>query len=166
MATQWKHLTASGSLILALCATSAAQAAIPPVDEAPLATAPVSRNTLAGLRGGYRVGNAAQGLELSFAITRVSYVNGELVAQNGFSLPAGSGASASTAQVIQNGPGNTFGLSADQLGNGALTVIQNTLDNQVIGNITVIDATVTNRSLVRSMAISGAVGQALANSLR
>lgn len=166
MAMQWTTVIGAGCLLLAVSATSPAEAATPPGGDVPLGAAPVSRNTLAGLRGGYRIGDATQGLELSFTIDRVSYINGELVAQSGLSLPAGGAASGAAAQVIQNGPDNTFGLSANQLGNGALTVIQNTLDNQVIGNVTIINATLTNRPLVQSMAVSGAVNQALATSLR
>ena len=167
MTAHWtRHI--AGCLLLSLCGMAAAATAQSPIDpRPPFGTAPVSRATLATLRGGYSIGSSAYGVELSFAITRVSYINGQLVAQNALTLPSMGGIGTKPAmQVIQNGPGNTFSISGAKLPSSVLTVIQNTLDRQVIKNATIIDATVTNQHFVRSMAISRTIDQAVARSLR
>lgn len=167
----WNRRIMSGVLLLGLAGGTAS--ARPPEQVGVLGTAPVSWATLSRLRGGFSIGDASTGFELSFAIKRVSYINGELVAQNALALPSGAavqGSDPSTSmpsvQLIQNGPGNTFSLAGAGLPPGALTVIQNTLDNQVLKNATIIDATVTTRRFVESMAVTGAVDQALARAMR
>lgn len=69
-----------------------------------------------------------------------------------------------TITVIQNGAGNTFALpqSLDSL----TTVIQNTMDNQIIRNMTTINATVINQALARSMELTASLNQAIARSVR
>ncbi len=167
MTAHWtRHIV--GCLLLSLCGTATAAKAQSPIGPRPLLdTAPVSSTTLATLRGGYSIGSSAYGVELSFAITRVSYINGQLVAQNALTLPSMEGVGTEPAvQVIQNGPGNTFSIAGAKLPSSVLTVIQNTLDSQVIKNATIVDTTVTNQHFVRSMAVSRAIDQAVARSLR
>lgn len=69
-----------------------------------------------------------------------------------------------TVTVIQNGTGNTFVLP--QSLNSLTTVIQNTVDNQIIRNMTTINATVINQALVRSMELTASINQAIARSVR
>lgn len=67
-------------------------------------------------------------------------------------------------QVIQIGPGNTFTPpSATNLPSGTMAVIQNTLDNQVIRNMTIINATLASRELIRSMALNSILNRIPAN---
>lgn len=67
-------------------------------------------------------------------------------------------------QVIQIGPGNTFTpSSATNLPSGTMAVIQNTLDNQVIRNMTIINATLASRELIRSMALNSILNRIPAN---
>lgn len=69
-----------------------------------------------------------------------------------------------TVNVIQNGTGNTFLLP--QSLNSLTTVIQNTVDNQIIRNMTTINATVINQALARAMELTTSINQAIANSVR
>lgn len=69
-----------------------------------------------------------------------------------------------TVNVIQNGTGNTFLLP--QSLNSLTTVIQNTIDNQMIRNMTTINATVINQALARAMELTASINQAIANSVR
>lgn len=93
--------------------------------------------------------------------------SGAAVAQNSqptpSSAPPGTG-NYQNIQVVQIGPGNTFTPpSAMNLSSGTLAVIQNTLDNQVIRNMTIINATLATRELLRSMALSTALSRIPAN---
>lgn len=69
-----------------------------------------------------------------------------------------------TITIIQNGAGNTFVLP--QSLNSLTTVIQNTVDNQIIRNMTIINATVLNQALARSMELTASLNQAIARSIR
>jgi len=69
-----------------------------------------------------------------------------------------------TITIIQNGAGNTFVLP--QSLNSLTTVIQNTVDNQIIRNMTTINATVINQALARSMELTASLNQAIARSIR
>lgn len=67
-------------------------------------------------------------------------------------------------QVVQIGPRNTFTPpSAPNLRSGTMAVIQNTLDNQLIRNMTIINATLATRELLRSTALSSALSRIPAN---
>jgi len=62
--------------------------------------------------------------------------------------------------VIQIGAGNTFTLPSGQsLPAGALGVIQNTLDNQVIRTMTTINVSLATRDMLRSTAITNALSR-------
>lgn len=146
---------------------------------------------LGEMRGGFDFN--AGGLHLAFSIERVTFINGALVATTSLNIPslnslgnpqtiadsnnpqatiaslqnaAGSGYNPVTA--VQNGPKNTFTLPDGlNLSTSALTtVIQNTLDNQVIRNMTILNATLNSQALIRAMAISSSLNQALNSSVR
>lgn len=136
----------------------------------------VADRELDQMRGGFETRNGALQLSFSFGIERATFLNGELVATTTLAIPTfpvafnslGGGATAfNPVNVIQNGPGNVFALpSVRDLPTSVLTVIQNTLDNQVIGNVTVINASVTSRDFLRSLTIQSSLNQTLFNSLR
>jgi hypothetical protein len=107
------------------------------------------------------------GLKVSLGIEREISVNGAVVMTQKMSVPDLLGLSAMGAPaqlsgaalgVVQNGPGNTF-IAPTTGGQNFGTVIQNTLDNQVLQGVTRINASVTNLDLVRSMNLSSSISQ-------
>jgi hypothetical protein len=139
------------------------------------------------MRGGFDLN--AGGLHLSFSIERVTFINGVLAATTRLNIPALNSLGApqtiadsanpqtiqaitaglqNTVGAIQNGPRNTLILpDGISLSTSALTtVIQNTLDNQVIRNMTILNATLSNQALARATAISSALDRALIRSVR
>ncbi|HTD04968.1 hypothetical protein [Undibacterium sp.] len=107
-------------------------------------------------RGGFDAG----GLVLSFGIERAVYVDGNLVTTTSFNVSdVGKitsdqmktlSAQAAAMGLVQNGPGNTFQLTS---GAASLpgTVIQNTLNNQSIKTLTIINATSNSLNLIKGI---------------
>lgn len=128
------------------------------------------------IRGGFEL--ADTNLKLSFGIERAVFINGELIASTvlnvkdlqgaagGSNLPTGLPSTSSAAlNVIQNGSGNHFTaqLGSDQ---AAATVIQNTLNNQKIQNVTTINASVNSAQFLRSLSVQSAIRDGIVSSLR
>ena len=108
---------------------------------------------LEAIRGGFET---RSGMQISFGIEQVTAINGVLQTRMAFSVPnvtehpAGITQEGWTSQLIQNGAGNTFALNAaDRIPSQVLNVVQNTLDQQVIQHLTVIDLSVTGLNLFR-----------------
>ncbi|MBT9505076.1 hypothetical protein [Rhodoferax sp.] len=131
----------------------------------------VSDERLGGQRGGFDVG---AGLSLSFGIIRSVSINGIVVAATSFILPdvtkitneQAKLASAAIAQVtvVQNGAGNFVDSSVTaKLPSG--TIIQNSLDNQTIQNLTVINASVNSMGLFKTANTQAALKDALFGSV-
>ncbi|MGI4937746.1 MAG: hypothetical protein ACRYF5_13525 [Janthinobacterium lividum] len=130
-----------------------------------------SDSKLDGLRGGFDGGN---GLQVSFGITRVAYINGALATTNSLTIADVGKITADQAaqlnkqaggiNVVQNGPNNQY------LGNpsGSLpgTVIQNTLNNQTITTKTVIDASANSAGILRNMNLQRTLNDAVGSGLR
>lgn len=141
-----------------------------------LADRHLDASTLDDIRGGFDI--EGTNLQYSIGIERAVYINGELVAYNTLNLKdmqvmSGGGAvpqlpvgtAANTVSSIQNGSGNSF--TATQINpNLAGTVIQNTLNDQKIQNVTTINAAVNSSQLLRSMSVQNAVQNGIINSLR
>lgn len=70
----------------------------------------------------------------------------------------------SVITLVQNGTGNAFTLP-DSL-NSLTTVIQNTVNDQVIRNLTVLNATLSLQAAAAAMRLDAALNQALAAGLR
>lgn len=146
---------------------------------------------LGEMRGGFDLN--AGGLHLSFSIERVTFINGALVATTSLNIPSlntignpqtladsvnqqaiiaglqnAASSSYNPVTAVQTGPNNTYTLPDGlNLSTTALTtVIQNTLDNQVLRNMTILNATLNSQALVRAMAISSSINQALNSSVR
>lgn len=134
------------------------------------------------MRGGFDL--TVGDLHLTFSIDSVTFINGALVATTSLSIPSlnalgnpqailaslqnAAGGSYNPVNIIQNGPNNTFTLP-DGLNlstSGLNTVIQNTLDNQVIRNMTILNATLNSQALIRAMAVSSSISQMLHSSIR
>lgn len=116
--------------------------------ERELAWTPVDDDHLDTMRGGFET---ASGLRVGFGIERVVYINGSLAASTQLYIPDVGHMTAADARAlatmlgsvtwIRNGPGNTFDPTTMATTYGA-TVIQNSLDNQVIRNQITINAAV------------------------
>jgi hypothetical protein len=114
------------------------------------------------LRGTFMTDN---GLKISLGIERSVFVNNELVATTFLNIPDLAALSArgaapgqlqgSPVTLVQNGPGNALGQSVLQsFGSGLLTIVQNSLDNQLIQGRTIIN---TNISGVGSLGLSNTI---------
>lgn len=130
-------------------------------------TVAMDEDRLSSTRAGF-VTNV--GLQVSFGIERAVYINGNLVTTTSLNVTdlgratAGATINGSLA-LIQSGVGNTFQpgtVSSSALG----TVIQNTLDNQKIQNLTVVSATVNSMEVLKSMNLQMAVRRAIIDSIR
>lgn len=174
------HAVASGHrrrrLLASLCAvffsgTCLAQHLAPSADNRPWVA--VSNHTLDQLRGGFDV---APGLTVSFGISRAVTVNGQLLTSTSFQLDdmakltaaqaslAGKQAGLPPAQVVQNGPGNTLALGAHALPLGIF--VQNTLNQQTIHSETVIQATSSGLSMVKSLNLQATLSESINNAIR
>jgi hypothetical protein len=126
-----------------------------------LGKAALATEQLDGLRGGF-IGD--DGLRIALGIERLVQVNGEMVSTTMLHVAdladlrgRGLDVNGPLRTVIQNGPGNYVepGLLG-QLGPGMLTLVQNSLNNQVIVGTTKIDLTISGtRSLQLSDTLSG-----------
>lgn len=96
------------------------------------------------LRGGFMTDG---GLKISLGIERSVFINNELVATTLLNVPdlaTQAQLQGSPTTLIQNGPGNRVGESVLQsFGPGMLTIIQNSLDNQLIQGRTIINTTIS-----------------------
>lgn len=143
-----------------------------------LADRSLDASSLDDIRGGFEpVGSS---LKFSFGIERAVFINGQLVASTVLNLKdlqwvAGSGsapqvltsgaaAAAGALSVVQSGAGNSFAAQAGA--NLAGTVIQNTLNDQKIQNVTTINAAVNSAQLLRAMSVQSAVQSGIVSSLR
>lgn len=132
---------------------------------------PVPNARLATVRGGFDLGD---GLVASLGIERAVYINGNLVTYSSINIPdiahittqqAMTLASAlGTVNVVQNGPGNTFDLSTLGQTAGA-TVIQNTLNNQTIRNLTTLNVSVNALNALRDQGLQQALQSAQVQAL-
>jgi len=135
-------------------------------------TVALDSSRLEGIRGGFVTDT---GLKLSFGIERAIYINGTLVTTTSLNvsdlsqLSAGQAAAVTVnggaLAVVQSGVGNTF-LPGTVSGSTLGTVIQNTLDNQKIQNVTTVNATVNSGDIVRSLNLQNSVQNAITNSIR
>jgi hypothetical protein len=143
---------------------------------------------LEAMRGGFE---AAPGLKVSFGMVRSVAINGELVSRTSFQLPDMSRITEAQARMaslamrdaglVQNGPGNYLQRDPQAAsgaasvatqtslgampGLGAATVIQNTLDNQVIRQITEISTGVNTLGVLKMVNAQAALKDALLGGL-
>lgn len=127
----------------------------------------VASESLDGYRGGFVSDN---GLAVSLGLERIVTINGNLADSSKIDfgdlgrLTSGqatlSDAAAGQLRLIQNGAGSNVSVA---LGNNAFggTVIQNTLNNQLISNQTIINASVNARGLLQAMNFQSSLAHAL-----
>lgn len=137
--------------------------------------AALDAGSLDEIRGGFELDGT--GLKFSFGIERAIYINGELIASTTLNLKdlqqaVGGGISPATLApgaagalgIIQNGSGNNIATTITS--NMAGTVIQNSLNDQRIQNVTTINATVNSLQAVRAMSVQSAIQSGIVSSLR
>ncbi len=132
----------------------------------------LSNSKLDQMRGGFET---PTGLTISFGIERAVYINGNLVTTTSLNVSDLSKLSAGAAQaaglsgaslgLIQNGQGNTF-APGQIAASSVATVIQNTLNDQKIQGITLINATVNSLDLIRRSNVQSSILNGLTDSLR
>lgn len=124
---------------------------------------------LDAMRGGF---DMPDGLKVSFGISRVALVNGNLVASTSINIPdvsqitaqqAQALAAANTGALLQVGAGNAVQPGALPALTGA--VIQNTLNNQHLQTLTTINVTVNSLSLFKNLNIMSTINNALTGAL-
>ena len=159
-----------GLCVFFLSSGCQAQNLAPPAEDSLWLAA--SNHTLANLRGGFDVG---AGLMVSFGISRALYINGQLVSSTSFQVGDITKLTSAQAerlsqqvspqaQVVQNGPGNMVDANAAIV--PLAIYLQNTLNNQTIRNQTVIQATTSGLSQVKSMNLQATVNDAINNAIR
>lgn len=127
----------------------------------------VSDEQLSDTRGGF---DNDSGLTVSFGIIRSVMVNGDLVTQTSFNLPDVTRISSEQARLasaaiaeaglVQLGTGNNIeAMISSQL--AASTVIQNSLNNQNIQTLTVINTGVNSLSLLKELNTQAVLNDAL-----
>jgi hypothetical protein len=68
--------------------------------------------------------------------------------------------------VVQIGPGNTVALNMGQLPSGVANVIQNTLDNQVIRQVTTLQVSANSLGLLRASTFNAGLQRQLLSGIR
>ena len=162
------------ALVLLACASGhavAAEAVIGGPLAAPVQQVwrPVDDAHLASMRGGFVT---PSGLMLSLGIERSVSINGALVAQTSFNISdvraissseAGALRDAMQPVVTQRGAGNLLPSSLGQLGPG--NVVQNSLNDQVIGTRTVISTAINSGSVLKEINFMSSVRDASTGAL-
>ncbi|WP_157406505.1 MULTISPECIES: hypothetical protein [unclassified Janthinobacterium] len=132
---------------------------------------PVSEAVLDEARGGYDLGG---GLVMSLGIERMASVNGTVVSSSSFSIADVSrlgqreaalvGEAAAALNLLQNGAGNTF-IAGPMTQTAAGTVIQNSLNDQVLRTHTVINTSVNSLELLKMINFEDGLRNALSNAI-
>lgn len=153
------------SLLLLCLAASSAVAAEEPAGAPFVPPNAVDAETLDTVRGGFAYGD---NLLVTLGIDRLVKINGNVVDQSSLQFGDVGKLANGTTQVandaaqgtrlIQNGQ-----VAATTLATGALggTVIQNTLNDQLINSQTTIRASVNNAGVVQAMNFNASLNQAL-----
>ena len=123
----------------------------------PGAWSPVSDEQLSHMRGGFEL---TSGLNVSFGIVRTVTINGELVNKTSFELPNVAQITAEQARtvsaamagagIVQNGAGNFLATSVRSELTSA-TLIQNSLNDQHIQTLTIINTGVNSLDLLKAI---------------
>jgi hypothetical protein len=160
------------SLIIGLSLSMGSLYAAEPAD--PLTNlAVIPDQELAGMRGGFIT---ADGLEVNLGFQQLVMINGTLKTTLNMDLTGLGGNSKEQAnalqqskmiQLIQNGDHNLVSPDiANNFSAGALTLIQNSLDTQLIQNFNVINVDVSKFSQFRNNALGQSLNLEMVRSLR
>ena len=128
------------------------------------------------VRGGFELEGSS--LKFTIGIERAVYINGNLIATNvlnlkdlqssagGTSVAGALPAAPSGALVVQNGPAGSNYVAPQVAQNPTATVIQNSMNDQKIQNVTTINASVNSMQTVRAMSVANAIQYGIVSSLR
>jgi hypothetical protein len=165
---QQLHRIARACAGIALAAGTAMAGARAPAIGPAAGWAPVAADVLDRTRGGFTL---AAGLHVALGIERLVSINGNTVSRNLLQVPdmtrlsqeqaRQAGEALASVQLIQNGNGNfyTAAMAPQTLGG---TVIQNSLNDQLIRSQTVIHASVDSMGLLKTLNFQGSLGEAIA----
>lgn len=139
---------------------------------APAQWLPASNEQLDKARGGFSLDS---GLNVSFGIIRTVTINGDMVSRTSFDLPDITSISPDQARlvntalghtgVIQSGSGNFIDPATVMDLNGG-TLIQNSLNDQQIQTLTVINTGVNSLALLKSINTQDVLTDALVRAVR
>ena len=126
----------------------------------------VHDGALEEMRGGIRLGD---GIDIAVGLTRTGSINGVEQYSNTLQIDDltsgmdGMDLSSMQGMVIQNGAGNNVAAGiADSLSGNFSSVIQNSLDNQVIWTMTIYDVSLKNvSSAIGSISAQEAIAESL-----
>jgi UDP-N-acetylenolpyruvoylglucosamine reductase len=131
---------------------------------------PVDDALLAEARGGFEMGG---GLVMSLGIERVVSINGDVTSSSAFNIADLSKLNAeqagladtqlSSLNLLQNGAGNSFMATLPQT--VGATVIQNSLNDQVLATRTIINTSVNSSELLKTINFQDSLRTALSNSV-
>lgn len=119
---------------------------------------PVSMQTLDHIRGGFSMEFNFGQLMMAMSLTQVNMINGDPAPGQQV-----TGASGGTSTVVQQGLGNSVsqvvmnGIPAGSMS----TVIQNSLNDQVIHSVNTLNITITSQMLAQTMALQSLTQNAL-----
>ena len=154
-----KHRLRSRLMVLSMTAAGA-------LPQAALAQLPLGDvlgdRELAEQRGGFVT---PQGLSLNFSMENVVLVNGQLQAHTVFQL-AGQGQGNTPAALVALGPADAAGSGTTVLTSGMQTIIQNSLDQQNIQSIKVLNLELSNVRALQSLGLSNRIQMGVLDSLR
>lgn len=160
---QFNHIVACAAL---LCSAGTGQAQTNDASQ----WQPVDDALLAEARGGFEVGG---GLVMSLGIERVVSINGDVTSSSAFNIAdlsklnaeqAGlAGTQLSSLNLLQNGAGNSFLATLPQT--AGATVIQNSLNDQVLATRTIINTSVNSSELLKTINFQDSLRTALSNSI-
>lgn len=152
--------------ILILCGLLAALA-LPAHSQQFITPNAVDAAALGSVRGGFGYGD---NLLISLGIDRVVRINGDVVAQSTLQID-NVGKAATVTGTALSGPMLVQNGQATQLATGALnsalggTIVQNTLNDQLISSQTTLRASVNNAGMLQSMNFNSSLNQALTNAV-
>lgn len=119
---------------------------------------PVSMQTLDHIRGGFSMEFNFGRLMMAMNMTQVNMINGALVPGQQI-----TGASGGTSTLIQQGPNNSVNpLILNNIPSGSLsTIIQNSVNDQMIQSVNTLNITITSQVLAQTMALQSLAQSAL-----
>lgn len=131
---------------------------------------PLSQEEMAGLRGGFMT---ADGIEITIGYEQAAFINGILQTKLALDISrldhrnaAGLAGDIQPIRIIQSGEGNLAPAPPLSLPvAGYLTLLQNSLDNQTLHNLTVLNIDIKNLPATQFGSLGNTINDQILNSL-